>query len=211
MGSAALDALRERIRVLEGGAAVRRRRVRSGVEALDELLGGLPAPGIVELSGPEGSGRARLAAAVIAGLTRVGRLAAWVDPRSRLYPPALADLGVKLERLLIVRAPGEAAPWIWAAEQILRSGNFPVVVVDFPERVGVRRALAHGWSRAAEHGGCTAIVLASRPVRELQADVRIAVGTGELVTLRDRGGSTRAPTPLPPWPAGASPFPARAP
>src|SRR5689334_15357670 len=119
MGSAAaIDALRARIRALEGGASVRRRRAPSGVEALDVLLGGLPSPGIVELSGAEGTGWTRLALAAAAGATRTGRSVAWVDPQRRLYPPAAADHGVELDRLLIVRPPEDgSAPWAWTTEQ----------------------------------------------------------------------------------------------
>lgn len=209
MGRAALDALREQIRILEGGAAVARRRAASGVEALDVLLGGLPVPGLVELSGPEGSGRARVAGALAAAITRVGRPVAWIDPRSRLYPPGLAGLGVRLEQLLVVRPPEDGtAPWAWAAEQLLRSGNFPLVVIDFPDRSGVKRALAHGWARAAERGGATGVVLAARPVRELPADVRLAVLPTEqqLVAVRDRSGASGGTVALPPWPEAARPW-----
>ncbi|MEQ1506004.1 MAG: recombinase RecA, partial [Myxococcota bacterium] len=150
--SAALDALRVRIRALEGGTSVRRRRVASGVGPLDVLIGGLPEPGIVELAGPDGSGRVRLALGIAAAWTRAGRSVAWVDPARRLYPPACADLGVGLERLLIVRPTEDgSAPWAWATEQLLRSGCFPLVVIDHPDGGGHRRALAHGWARAAEH------------------------------------------------------------
>src|SRR5262245_13637575 len=99
----ALDALRARIRALEGDTAVRRRRVPTGVTSLDGLLGGLPQPGIVELSGPEGAGRARVALGVAATFGRAGMAIAWVDPSFRLYPPSAADHGVPLERLLVVR------------------------------------------------------------------------------------------------------------
>jgi RecA/RadA recombinase len=210
--SAALDALREQIRILEGHGghdALVRRRVASGVSAVDALLGGLPSPGIVELSGPEGSGRTRVAAGIAAALTRVGRPVAWVDARARLYPPALADLGVVLGRMLIVRPPEDGgAPWAWATEQLLRSGVFPLVVVDFPERTGVRRALAHGWARAAERGGSTGLVIAGRPVRELPTDVRVAVGgpRRELVVVRDRAGVTGGVAPVPDWPERACPW-----
>jgi hypothetical protein len=207
-GSAtALDALRARIRALEGDTAVRRRRVPSGVGSIDALVGGLPQPGIVELSGPEGAGRARVALAVAATFGRGGLAVAWVDPSFRFYPPAAADHGVMLERLLVVRPPEDgSAPWAWATEQLLRSGCFPLVVVDLPERTGSRRVLAHNWARATEHGGCSALVLSSKPTRELPADVRLAAGAGRLFVLRDRTGIPGGEAALPAWPPRASPW-----
>jgi hypothetical protein len=208
MGSAALDELRARIRELEGAPAVQRRRAPSGVPAWDAIAQGLPVPGVVEISGPEGAGRSRLALALAAPQTRLGRRVAWVDPMSRLYPPSAEDHGVDLGRLMIVRPPEDgSAPWAWATEQLLRSGCFALVVVDFPPHPGSRRTLAHAWARAAERGGSTAIVLAARPVRELPAEIRVSASGGELVVVRDRGGPTaQARSELPPWPARADPW-----
>jgi recombination protein RecA len=187
--AAALDVLRARIRTLEGGPRIERRRGPSGVEAIDALLGGIPIPGILEITGAEGAGRTRLALDLVAASRN---LVAWVDPLCRLYPPAAAARGVALERLLVVRPIEDgSSPWVWTTEQLLRSGNFPLVVVDLPPRVpGVhasRRAASHAWARAVEHGQCTAVVIARRTTKELPADVRIAVGDHRLTVLRDRG------------------------
>ncbi len=204
---AALDVLRARIRALEGGGAVRRRRAPCGVEPLDEACGGLPLPGIVEISGAEGSGRTRTALAVAARLTAAGRLVAWIDPACRLYPPAAADQGVELSRLLVVRPPEDgSSPWAWVTEQVARSGCFPLVVVDLPERAGSRRALSHGWARAVEQGHSTLLVVARRPTRELPADVRLAAGAGKLVVLRDRSGQLHQEVSLPELPRASDPF-----
>ncbi|MCA9493310.1 MAG: recombinase RecA, partial [Myxococcales bacterium] len=171
---AALEGLRARIRALEGGGVVRRRRAHCGVPALDEALGGLPLPGIVEISGAEGSGRARTALAVAARITATGRPVCWIDPGSRLYPPAAADHGVVLSQLLVIRPVEDGStPWAWVTEQVARSGCFSLVVVDLPERTGSRRSLSHGWARAVEQGGATLIVLSRRQTRELPADARL--------------------------------------
>lgn len=214
-GAAALDALRARIRALEGGAPIRRRRAPCGVEALDALVGGLPTPGILELSGHDGSGRARVALAAAARATSAGRAVAWVDPLRRFYPPGAVDHGVDLDRMLLVRPPEDgSSPWAWTSEQLLRSGCFPLVVVDLPsahggarERTGTsRRSLAHAWARAAEHGGSTAIVLVRRSMRELPADVRLSVGAGRLFVLRDRERLSGGERALPEWPLRARPW-----
>lgn len=195
-----LEALRERIRELEG-APVQVERVRTGVESIDGLVGGLPRPGIVELHGPSGSGRTRLALALAARLTGEGRLVAWVDADRTLYPPAARDLDVSLQRLLVVRPPADRV--VWAVEQLLRSGCFPVVGVSGLGRLG---NAGPGWAHAAEAGGSTLIVLSEHPVREIPAVVRLAVGRGEAVVVRDRAGRTGKAAPLPPWPERADPW-----
>ncbi len=183
--AAALDVLRARIRALEGGPRIERRRTPSGVEAIDRLLGGLPVPGVVEVCGADGAGRTSTALDLAAAITARHHLVAWVDPLCRLHPPAAAARGVALERVLIVRA---RSSWEWTTEQILRSGCFPLVVTDLPPRTGSRRVMAHAWARAAEHGRCTALVLSQRSTRELPADVRLSIGDRMLTVLRDRGG-----------------------
>lgn len=200
-GGSPLQRLRERIREIEGGAPVHVERVRTGVEAIDGLVGGLPRPGIVELHGAPGSGRTRLALALAARLTAEGRLVAWVDADRTLYPPAVRDLDVVLQRLLVVRPPADRA--VWAVEQVLRSGCFPVVGVSGLDRIG---NAGPGWAHAAEAGGATLIVVSERPMREVPAVVRLAVGQGEAVVVRDRAGRTGKGAPLPPWPEEADPW-----
>lgn len=206
-----LDALRARIREIEGSARVERRRHSSGVELVDRLIGGLPCPGLVEVSGPPGTGRTRLALQLVAAATAGGRAVAWIDPDRRLYPPALAALGIPLDRLLLVHppavaAPGEGGPVVWATEQILRSGCFPLVVASLPEqRQGFDRSGGHTWARAAERGHCVALVLGTHPRRTLPADVRLATSRSGVQVLRDRGGRPGASAPLP-WPPPLDPW-----
>lgn len=202
-----LEALRAQVRALEGGAPVLRRRVSSGIEAVDRLVQGLPCPGLVEICGASGSGHARLALSLVAEATRQRRSVAWVDPLSQLYPPAAADLGVDLDRLLIVRPPADGShPEIWATEQLLRSGCFSLVVSHLPDQRGARRFGGHQWARAAERGQCTGVVLATRPQRDVPAEVRLQTGGGQVSVLRDRGGRPGSSKGLPPLPAQADPW-----
>ena len=202
-----LESLRERIRVLEGGARVQRGRRPSGVAAIDELVGGLPVPGIVELSGPRGSGVTSLALSLAAASVAGGGLVAWVDAEASLYPPAVARCGVSLARLLVVRpvADGQHAE-LWAAEQLLRSGCFGLVVIDRLEE-GVLRSTGHGWARACEHGHCVALVLSERPARWLPAEVRLSVGARRVTVGRDRGGRAGRRASLPEVPEGVAAWP----
>lgn len=208
--AATLAELRAQIRALEGGARVVRRRASSGVDLVDELLGGLPRPGIVEITGPPGSGRVRFAASLLAEATARRRPVAWVDATRRLYPIALAGHGVELGHLLLVRPPADGShPWLWATEQLLRSGCFELVVVEPPVLAKgqlPRRPIGARWARAAEHGQSTALVLGERPTRQLAADVRLAVGAGQVAVVRDRGGPAGGQGPLPAWPEHVGPF-----
>ena len=194
--SSTIDALRERIRRLEGGRIQRTHRA-CGVAAFDTLIGGLPSPGLVEIHGRPGTGRMRLVAQLIARFTTVlGTSVAVVDPQCMLYPPALEDLGVDLERLLIVLPPARkklslAASRVpldwegWAIEQLLRSGCFPLVVAVEPR---IRGRSGARWERACHAGGSTGVVLRTQASRGLPAHVRLALDGGRVVVVRDRTG-----------------------
>src|SRR5581483_9026342 len=76
----------------------------TGVLAIDELLdGGLPIGAITEMMGPECSGRSSLALSFLAGITRAGSVAAWVDVSDAWDPECAASSGVELSRVLWVR------------------------------------------------------------------------------------------------------------
>ncbi len=87
--------------------------VSTGIREIDDLLhGGLPVGAISEVVGPECSGRTSLALALIAGMTRAGKVCAWVDVSDTLHPESAAAIGVDLTRLLWIRcgaSPGKAA------------------------------------------------------------------------------------------------------
>jgi hypothetical protein len=82
----------------------------TGIDALDEALhGGLPVGAITELIGPECSGRTTVALAFVAGMTRAGRVCAWLDVSNALDPASAAAAGVDLRRLLWVRCGARKA------------------------------------------------------------------------------------------------------
>jgi hypothetical protein len=83
----------------------------SGVPALDALLqGGLPLGAITEMTGPESSGRTSVALSYLAGLTRAGRVCAWIDTSDSLHAESAAAAGVELSRLLWVRCGVRVPP-----------------------------------------------------------------------------------------------------
>lgn len=197
-----IEALRERIRQLEGAGRLQVQLSPSGVAPLDALLGGLPTPGVVELSGAPGTGRTRVALSLVAEVTRRRRQpVAWVDLERWLNPEAAAAHGVVLSRLLVVRPTADRLGW--AVEQLARSGCFPLVVVADPHQVG--RA-GQRWARAVETGHCTLVSLSQHVHRDLPASVRVAVGEDLLTVVRNRAGRVGRSEPLPPWPPGRAPW-----
>jgi len=103
----------------------------TGSIALDAALGvgGVPRGRVVEIYGPEASGKTSLALHVIANAQAAGGLAAFVDAEHALDPDYASGLGVNLEELLISQPDyGEQALEI--AETLIRSGSVDVIVVD---------------------------------------------------------------------------------
>jgi hypothetical protein len=81
----------------------------TGIAEVDALLeGGLPLGGVTEVVGRDSSGRSTLVLSVLAGITRQGAAAAYVDISDALDPLSAAAMGIDLGRLLWVRAGGSA-------------------------------------------------------------------------------------------------------
>jgi hypothetical protein len=158
----------------------------TGLPELDARLGGWPRPGIAELSGPVGSGRLGLALPAMARETHADRWLALVDPLSRLYPPGLE--GVRLDRLLLLRPSADKI--LWSAEQLLRSGVFPLVILLDAWNVGAGgRRLLH----AAEEGRTCLLCVVERPDTRLPASLRLETlatpeGRVRVRVTRRRGG-----------------------
>jgi recombination protein RecA len=103
----------------------------TGSIALDAALGvgGVPRGRVVEIYGPESSGKTTLALHVIANAQAAGGLAAFIDAEHALDPEYAEKLGVDLEDLLISQPDfGEQALEI--AETLIRSGSVDVIVID---------------------------------------------------------------------------------
>ncbi len=194
--SMTLEELRSRIQQIEGRPAGEQRAVSSGLAELDELAGGLPQPGLVQVVGPRGSGRMRLVSAMASVLTARGERVAWVDHLGLLYPPTLEALGVELHRLLVVQPGAHQAAW--SVEQLLRSGCFPIVfALEPPEAAGVGAR----WAHAARRGCCTLVAVVGQPQRELTGLRMNVERDGVSVHHRGRSGVFSVPS----WPAGLDP------
>lgn len=103
----------------------------TGSFSLDLALGvgGLPRGRIVEIFGPEGSGKTTLALNVIAQAQKKGGKAAFIDAEHALDPEYAARLGVKINDLLISQ-PDNGEEALNILESLVRSNAISVVVVD---------------------------------------------------------------------------------
>lgn len=103
----------------------------TGSIALDLALGigGVPRGRIVEIYGPESSGKTTLALHIIAEAQKAGGMAAIIDAEHALDPVYAGRLGVDLESLLISQ-PDTGEQALEIAETLVRSGALDVVVID---------------------------------------------------------------------------------
>src|SRR5467141_3102746 len=105
--------------------------VSTGSLGLDIALGvgGLPRGRVVEIYGPESSGKTTLTLSVIAQAHKLGGTAAFIDAENALDPQYAAKLGVKIEELLISQ-PDTGEQALEIADMLVRSGSVDVIVID---------------------------------------------------------------------------------
>jgi len=105
--------------------------ISTGAFPLDIALGvgGLPRGRIIEIFGPEASGKTTVCLSVIAEAQKVGGTAAFIDAEHALDPMWAQKIGVKLDDLLISQ-PDTGEQALEIAEQLIRSGGIDVLVID---------------------------------------------------------------------------------
>ncbi|OGE37808.1 recombinase RecA [Candidatus Daviesbacteria bacterium RIFCSPLOWO2_01_FULL_38_10] len=103
----------------------------TGSIALDLALGvgGLPKGRIIEIYGPEASGKTTVCLHVIAEAQKKGGVAAFIDAEHALDPQRAQKIGVNLDELLISQ-PDTGEQALEIAESLIRSGGIDVVVID---------------------------------------------------------------------------------
>jgi recombination protein RecA len=103
----------------------------TGSIALDVALGlgGLPRGRIVEIYGPESSGKTSLALHAIANAQKAGGIAAFIDAEHALDPDYAQNLGVDTDALLVSQ-PDTGEQALEIADMLIRSGAIDVVVID---------------------------------------------------------------------------------
>lgn len=103
----------------------------TGALSLDLALGigGLPRGRVVEIFGPESSGKTTVALHVIAEAQKIGGIAAFIDAEHALDPVYARNLGVDIDNLLVSQ-PDTGEQALEICEALVRSGAVDVVVVD---------------------------------------------------------------------------------
>lgn len=105
--------------------------INTGSLSLDIALGGigLPKGRIVEIFGPESSGKTTLALHVVARAQKAGGIAAFIDAEHALDPSWAKKLGVELETLLVSQ-PGSGEEAMSICEMLIKSNAVDVIVID---------------------------------------------------------------------------------
>lgn len=105
--------------------------ISTGSIGLDAALGvgGLPRGRIIEIFGPESSGKTTLALHVTAEAQKKGGICAYIDAEHAMDPDYAKKLGVKIDQLLISQ-PDNGEQGLEIVESLVRSGKLDVIVID---------------------------------------------------------------------------------
>lgn len=145
------------------------RAISTGSLLVDEALGigGLPRGRIVEIFGPESSGKTTLALHAIAGAQKAGGVAAFIDVEHALDPSYARNLGVDLSALYLSQ-PSSGEEALEIADQLIRTGEVDMVVLDSVAAL-VTKAEIEG-SMGDAHVGLQARLM-SQAMRKLTAAI----------------------------------------
>lgn len=105
--------------------------IKTGAISLDIALGigGVPRGRIIEIYGPESSGKSTLATHIVANAQKNGGVAAYIDAEHALDPSYAAKIGVNLDELMISQ-PDSGEDALNIADALARSGAIDVIVID---------------------------------------------------------------------------------
>lgn len=119
------------MRLGEAAAKMNIEVIPTGALTLDVALGvgGVPRGRVVEIYGPESSGKTTVALHIIAEAQKLGGLAAFIDAEHALDPVYAKKLGVDIDNLLISQ-PDNGEQALEIADALVRSGAIDIIVVD---------------------------------------------------------------------------------
>lgn len=157
-------------------SAMKVETVPSGSFSLDIALGvgGLPKGRVIEIYGPESSGKTTLALHAIAEVQKRGGKAAFIDAEHALDPEYAKKIGVKV-RDLIISQPDNGEEALNILESLVRSGVIDIVVVDSVAALTPRAEIE--GEMGSQHVGAQARLM-SQALRKLTA---IADKTGTII------------------------------
>ncbi|WRS40733.1 recombinase RecA [Thiobacillus sedimenti] len=144
--------------------------VSTGSLGLDIALGigGLPRGRVIEIYGPESSGKTTLTLQVIAEMQKTGGTAAFIDAEHALDPAYAAKLGVDVDNLLISQ-PDTGEQALEIADMLVRSGSVDIVVVDSVAALTPKAEIEGEMGDA--HVGLQARLM-SQALRKLTANIK---------------------------------------
>ena len=142
----------------------------TGALAIDRALGigGIPRGRVVEVYGPEGSGKTTLAQHIVAEAQKRGGVAAFIDMEHALDPAYAARCGVDVDELLISQ-PDTGEQALEIAETLIRSGAVAVVVIDSVAALVPRREIE--GEMGDSHPGLQARLM-SQALRKLSGAIK---------------------------------------
>jgi recombination protein RecA len=161
--------------------------VPTGILPLDLALGvgGLPRGRVVEVYGPESSGKTTVALTVAAQVQRGGGIAAFIDAEHALDPVYAGNLGVDVDGLLVSQ-PDTGEQALEIAEHLVRSGAVDIVIVDSVAALVPRAELEGDMGDA--HVGLQARLM-SQALRKLTAAISKSNGIVIFINqLREKVG-----------------------
>jgi len=161
--------------------------ISTGALALDLALGigGVPRGRVVEIYGPEASGKTTLALHVVAEAQRNGGIAAFIDAEHAMDPIYSRALGVDVDELLISQ-PDTGEQALEIADMLVRSGALDVIVIDSVAAL-VPRAEIEG-EMGDSHVGLQARLM-SQALRKLTANLHRSKTTAVFINqLREKIG-----------------------
>jgi len=148
----------------------------TGSISLDLALGvgGMPRGRIIEIYGPESSGKTTLALHIVASAQKQGGKAAFIDAEHALDPEYAKRIGVKIEELLISQ-PDNGEEALNIMEQLVRSGSIDVIVVDSVAALTPRAEIE--GEMGAQHIGLQARLMsqALRKITAIAAKTKTAI------------------------------------
>ncbi len=159
----------------------------TGAISIDYALGigGVPRGRVIEVFGPESSGKTTLALQIIAQAQKTGGMAAFVDAEHALDAQYARKLGVQLENLLVSQ-PDNGEQALEIVEVLVRSGGVDVIVVDSVAALVPRESQAKIGNSPYKN-----------PRQMTESRVLRVVATHRGRDMRQRRSTARA-TPLPP-------------
>jgi recombination protein RecA len=108
-------------------------------------VGGVPRGRVIEIFGPESSGKTTLVLHIIANAQKAGGLAAFIDAEHALDPGYAKKIGVNLDELLVSQ-PDSGEEALQIAETLVKSNSLDVVVIDSVAALAPRPSWKGRWA-----------------------------------------------------------------